>query len=260
MVSRKMGNGTKLASKEDVYSSILKTIKLQKSEEELEQFERLDHKCKIIEENNQQIIVFMEKPVHDSTKPRMRYSIPCKVEGQKAWDAELDINETTNFMTEEVLENLGFVHIEYCDYGRRIVKNAIVEIHDFTFLIDFYVLEYVIKGKPAIVFGRDFLVTTKSMVDFGVGEVRMNLTKLKEEENAENFFNDVMEEVNSSEGNLVKMGKANRNKNCNTSTTTPPTLKIEETPVHTSFPPPPLYRALTKHQKRKIQRSIGFKV
>ncbi|GKA92302.1 hypothetical protein Tco_0814227 [Tanacetum coccineum] len=39
----------------------------------------------------------------------MRYSIPCKVDGQGAWDAELDLADSANYVTKEVLGNMGFV-------------------------------------------------------------------------------------------------------------------------------------------------------
>nr|GEX30754.1 hypothetical protein [Tanacetum cinerariifolium] len=56
------------------------------------------------------------------------------------------------------------------------------KIHGVKFKADVVVLDYVNEEEPSIVFGRDFLVTTKSQVDFGLGEIRINLTKFKKEE------------------------------------------------------------------------------
>nr|GEU48624.1 hypothetical protein [Tanacetum cinerariifolium] len=63
------------------------------------------------------------------------------VDGQGAWDAELDMADSHNYMTEEMVDML----------------------------------------EPLVIFGRDFLVTSKSKVDFGVGEMRIDLTMLEEE-------------------------------------------------------------------------------
>ncbi|GKC77376.1 hypothetical protein Tco_1128150 [Tanacetum coccineum] len=112
-------------------------------------------------------------------------------------------------------------------FMRKMVNDVNVEIHGVKFKADFVVLDYVNEGEPSIMFGRDFLVTTKSQVDFGLGEIRMNLTKFKE--GIEVI--DLTEEVGSSSEEVVKMGKANRNKGYNINKLTPPpSLKVEEIP------------------------------
>nr|GEW14939.1 hypothetical protein [Tanacetum cinerariifolium] len=79
---------------------------------------------------------------------------------------------------ELILEKLGFVRIEYGEYGRKMVKDLKVEIHGFTFLVDFVVLEYEDTNKMLVMFRRNFLVTTKCQVNFGLGEI--DITMLKE--------------------------------------------------------------------------------
>ncbi|GKB39496.1 hypothetical protein Tco_0884438 [Tanacetum coccineum] len=74
----------------------------------------------------------------------------------------------------------GFMRVNFCDYGRKMVNDVNVEIHGVKFKADFVVLDYVNEGEPSIMFGRDFLVTTKSQVDFGLGEIRMNQLCIKE--------------------------------------------------------------------------------
>lgn len=51
----------------------------------------------------------------------MRYSTPCAVEGVKAWDAELNLEYGDNYISEEVLDKLGFVRL---DYGMGEVRNV----------------------------------------------------------------------------------------------------------------------------------------
>ncbi|GJR16372.1 hypothetical protein Tco_0799024 [Tanacetum coccineum] len=130
------------------------------------------------------------------------------IDGQGTWDAELDLADSANYVTEKVLENMGFVHVSLSDYNRKMVNDVNVEIHGVKFKADFVILDYVNEGESSILFGRDFLATTKSQVDFGLGEIRMNLTKFKEGIDVI----DLLEEVGSSGKEVVKMGKANRNK------------------------------------------------
>nr|GEV74236.1 hypothetical protein [Tanacetum cinerariifolium] len=79
-------------------------------------------------------------------------------------------------------------------------------------------------GEP---FMREFLVTTKSQVDFGLGELRINLTTFRE--GIEVI--DITKEVGSSSEEVVQMGKANQNKSYNINKlTTPPSLRLEEIP------------------------------
>ncbi|GKA87096.1 hypothetical protein Tco_0808807 [Tanacetum coccineum] len=118
------------------------------------------------------------------------------------------------------------------------------------FKADFVVLDYVNEGEPSILIGRDFLVTTKSQVDFGLGEIRMNLTKFKEGIDVI----DLLEEVGSSSGEVVQMGKENRNKGYNINKLTPPpSLRLEEIPPTSTIPPQPIYHPLTPKQKEKMK-------
>nr|GEW57633.1 hypothetical protein [Tanacetum cinerariifolium] len=139
-----------------------------------------------------------------------------------------------NYMTEEMFNKLGFVRVDYEDYRRKMVKEVRVEIHGFTFLVDFVVIGYADEGEPSVIFGRDFLVTTKSKVDFGSGEMRIDLTMLEEERDMNALLIELvehMEEVGSSNRDLVKMGKASRIKGHNVNKLTPqPPPKIEEIP------------------------------
>ncbi|GJR88187.1 hypothetical protein Tco_0212198 [Tanacetum coccineum] len=69
------------------------------------------------------------------------------------------------------------------------------------------------EGEPSVIFGRDFLVTRKSKVDFGVGEMRIDLFMLEEERDIDALLVELvetMDEVGSSNGELVKMGKLAR--------------------------------------------------
>ncbi|GJY39939.1 hypothetical protein Tco_0426303 [Tanacetum coccineum] len=219
-------------------------------------FDALEHKSVVIEEDNQKIIIFTKAPLRAFGEPFMRYSLPCKVDGQGAWDAELDLTDSANYVMKKVLENMGFVRINFSDYGRKMVNDVNVEIHEVKFKADFVVLDYVNKGEPSIVFGRDFLATTKSQVDFRLGEIRMNLTKFKE--SIDVIY--LLEAVGSSSGEVVKTGKANRNNGYNINKLTPPpSLRLEEIPPTSAIPPQLIYYPLTLNQKEKMKEVLDIK-
>ncbi|GKA57581.1 hypothetical protein Tco_0756769 [Tanacetum coccineum] len=209
-------------------------------------FDALEHKSVVIEVDNQKITIFTKAPLRAFGEPFMRYSLLCKVDGQGAWDAELDLADLANYVTEKVLENMGFMHVSLSDYGRKMVNDVNIEIHGVKFKANFVVLDYVNKGEPSILFERDFLATTKSQVNFGLGEIRMNLTKFEEGIDVI----DLLGEVGSSSEEVVKMGKANRNIDYNINKLTPPpSLRLEEIPPTSTIPPQPIFHPLTPKKK-----------
>ncbi|GJU80469.1 putative reverse transcriptase domain-containing protein [Tanacetum coccineum] len=122
---------------------------------------------------------------------------------------------------------------------------------------------YANEGEPSIVFGRDFLVTTKSKVNFGLGEMRIDLTMLEEKGDIDVLLVELvetMDEVGSTSGELLKMGKASQNKNHHVNKLTPPSpFKIEEIPPPSSIAPQPVYHPLSHKQKEKIKEALDRK-
>ncbi|GJT08160.1 hypothetical protein Tco_0842622 [Tanacetum coccineum] len=217
-----------------------------KSKEELTLFEALDHKSVIVNEGGH------------------RSSLPCDVDGQGAWDAELDMADSFNYIMEERFDMLGFVRVNYGKYRRNMVIEVCVEVHGFTFLVDFVVIGYANEGEPSVIFGRYFLVTSKSRVDFGIGKMCIDLTMLEEMKDIYVMLDALvenLEKVGSFNGDLVKMGKASRNKNHNVNKLTPPLqLKIEEIPPISAITPPlPIYHPLTQKQKEKVKEALDHK-
>ncbi|GKC78284.1 hypothetical protein Tco_1129058, partial [Tanacetum coccineum] len=165
-----------------------------KSKEELELFDPLEHKSVIVKEGSHRVVVFKKAPSRAYSKPFTRFSLPCNMNSQGAWDAELDMADLFNYITEERFDILGFVRVDYGKYGRKMVKKVRVEIHGFTFLVDFVVIGYANEGDPSVIFGRDFLVTSKSRVDFGIGEMRIGLTMLEEMKDIDVILDCLVEE------------------------------------------------------------------
>ncbi|GJU54412.1 hypothetical protein Tco_1228126 [Tanacetum coccineum] len=162
-------------------------LTVEKSKEEIELFEALNHKSVIVNEGSHRVVVFKKAPPRAYTRQFIRFSFPCNVDGQ-----------------------------DYGKYGRKMVRDVRVEIHGFTFLVDFVVIGYANEGEPSVLFGRDFLVTSKSRVDFGIGEMRIDLTMLEEMKEIDAMLDALvenLEEVGSSNGDLLKIGKASSNKN-----------------------------------------------
>ncbi|GJT00094.1 ribonuclease H-like domain-containing protein [Tanacetum coccineum] len=189
-------------------------LTVEKSKEELELFEALDHKSVIVNEGSHRVVVFNKAPPRAYSKPFTRFSLPCDVDGQ-----------------------------DYRKYGRKMVKEDRVEIHGFTFLVDFVVIGYANKGEPSM----HIVSHAEEMKDIDV-----MLDKLVEN----------LEEEGSSNGDLVKMGKASRNKNHKVNKLTPPPqLKFEEIPpISAIASPSPVYHPLTIKTKEKMNEAFGIKL
>nr|GEU73405.1 hypothetical protein [Tanacetum cinerariifolium] len=124
-------------------------LTVEKSKEELELFKVLDHKSVIVNDGSHKVVVFKKVPPRSYSKPFTSFSLPCDVYSQGVWDAKLDMADSFNYMTKERFDQLGFVQVDYGKYGERWLE-------------------------------RDFLLTSKSRVDSGIGEMRIDLTMLEE--------------------------------------------------------------------------------
>ncbi|GJZ20626.1 reverse transcriptase domain-containing protein [Tanacetum coccineum] len=76
---------------DDRDSSETRMGRIEKSEEELEMFEALEHKSVVVESGKHKVVVFTKAPPRAYSEPFMRFSTPCGVDGQEAWDEELDL-------------------------------------------------------------------------------------------------------------------------------------------------------------------------
>ncbi|GJT77018.1 putative ribonuclease H-like domain-containing protein [Tanacetum coccineum] len=206
-------------------------LTIEKSKEKLELFEALDHKSVIVNDGSHKVVVFKKAPPHAYSKPFTRFSLPCDVDGQGAWDAKLDMADSFNYMTEERFDQLGFVRVDYGKYGRKMAREVRVEIHGFTFLVDFVVIDYANEGEPSVIFGRDFLVTSMSRVDFGIGEMRIDLNMLEEMKDIDVILDKLVENLE----------------------------EVEIPPISTIAPPSPIHHPLTQKQKEKVKEALDRK-
>nr|GEX33111.1 hypothetical protein [Tanacetum cinerariifolium] len=81
-----------------------KELGMRSSAKEANLFDALEHKSVVIKVDNQKIVIFTKVPLRAFGEPFMRYSIPCKVDWKGAWDAELDLADSANYVMVEVLE------------------------------------------------------------------------------------------------------------------------------------------------------------
>ncbi|GJS88709.1 hypothetical protein Tco_0771345 [Tanacetum coccineum] len=172
----------------------------------------------------------MEDILDDGDSLEARKLTVGKMVGQGAWDAELDMADSFNYMTEERFDQLGFVRVDYGKYGRKM----------------------------------RFLVLQRVRVDLWNDEMRIDLTMLVEMKDIDVMLDklvEYLEEVGSSNGDLVKMDKASRNKNHKVNKLTPPPqIKIEEIPsISAIAPPSPIYHPLTQKQKEKVKEALDRK-
>nr|GEW78594.1 hypothetical protein [Tanacetum cinerariifolium] len=167
-------------------------------------------------------------------------SSETKIDGQEAWDAELDFAYSHNYITYEMLGKLGFMRLDYGNYGRRMVKEVRIEIHGFNFLVDFMVIDYANEG-----------------------EMQIDITMLEGDKNIDTMLASLLEdvvEVRSTSDELVKMGKANRNKSYNVNKIMLPVLpKIKEIPPISSNALTPIYHPLSLKKKEKILEALDRK-
>ena len=220
-------------------------------------------------EPKKRVVVFTRAPSKKYDAPHMRYSTPCAVEGIKAWDAELNMEYGDNYITEDVLDKLGFVRLDYEDYGRKKVKDVKVNIHGHIFKVDFVVLDYCNSDEPEVVFGRDFLVTTKCTVDFALSELKINITNLEEEKEVDEMIAELcegMEKKKEGKEEVCKMGKANRKKGTLNKLTQPSNPKVTNSTSSSSSLPstppnsPKVTQPLTNEQKEAILENLEEKI
>nr|GEW21968.1 hypothetical protein [Tanacetum cinerariifolium] len=206
-------------------------LTVEKSKEELELFDALEYKSVFIKEGSHMVVMFKKASSRAYRKPFIRFSLPCDVDGQGAWDVELDMADSFNYIKEEKFEKLGFVRVDNENYEKKMVKEVRVEIHGFTFFVDLVMIGFANEGEPLVIFGRDFLVTSKSSVDFGIGEMRINLTMLEEMKDIDVMLDclvEIMEEI--------------------------------EIPLISSIAPPSLiYHPLSQKQKEKVKEALDRK-
>ncbi|GJU19151.1 DNA-directed DNA polymerase [Tanacetum coccineum] len=220
-------------------------------------------KKKVMEKMKREVVVFTKAHSREYCEPFMRFSTPCGVDGNEACDAELNLAYCDNYIMEEMLNMIGFIRLDCGDCGRKMVKDVRVKIHGYDFHVDFVVLEYGNEREPSVVFGRNFLIATKSQVDFGLGETRIDITMLKEDRDVDTLLANLVEdmvEIREMSSEVVKIGKANRIKNYNVNKITPPTLpKIEEIPPPSSSTSQPIFYPLLPKQKDNILEALDRK-
>ncbi|GKG02441.1 hypothetical protein Tco_0310077 [Tanacetum coccineum] len=141
------------------------------------------------EKLKREVVLFTKAPLREYCEHFMRLSTPHGVEGKGAWEGEFDLAYGDNYI--------------------KMVRDVKVAIHGYDFYADFVVANYVDEREPSFVIGRSFLVTTRSHVDFGLGDMQIDITMLKEEKNVDTLLANLVEdmvEVGSMSGELVKMG------------------------------------------------------
>ncbi|GKA27376.1 DNA-directed DNA polymerase [Tanacetum coccineum] len=147
-------------------------------------------KEKVSEEVKHEVVVFSKATSREYCEHFMRFSTPCDVEGNRSWDAEINLAYVDKYMSEEMLNTLGFIRLDYGDYGRKMTISM--------------------NEEPSIAFGRNFLVATKSQVDFGLGEMRIDITMLKEDRDVDTLLENLVEdmvEIGEMRSELVKIEK-----------------------------------------------------
>ena len=205
------------------------------------------------------MVVFTKAPPKEFDSPHVRYSTPCAVEGVRAWDAELNMEYGDNYISEDVLGKIGFVKVDYVDYGRKKVRDVKVNIHGHIFKVDFVVLDYCFTDEPEVVFGRDFLVTTKCTLDFALKELRIDIAELEHEQKVDEMIEELRKEMDLEE--VCKMSKASRKRSPSNKLTQPTTPKTSSSSSSLTPPiSPKVTQPLSHEQKEAIMENLETKI
>ncbi|GJX46383.1 hypothetical protein Tco_0271573 [Tanacetum coccineum] len=179
-----------------------------------------------------------------------------EVEKEAKVDDVMDIVVDTMENAKVKQEIMLYVRLDYGEYGRKVVKDIQVGVNGYDVEADFVVVDYVNEVKPSIMFGRSFLMTRKSQVDFGLGEMKINIAMLRENKDVDALLENLLKnmvEVNDASGEQVKIKKANRLKNYRVNKLTPPVPpKIEEIPKSSSTSSKPIFINYHLNKKRRF--------
>nr|GEV95065.1 hypothetical protein [Tanacetum cinerariifolium] len=125
-------------------------------------FEALEHKSVVVELGKHKVVVFTKAPSRDYSKPFMTFTTPCGVDGQEAWDAELDFTYSHNYIINEMLGKLGFVRLDYEPLDRKYKE-----------------LE---EQKPTVEVLENYMVYWKKLDEVMMGRARLENKELGDKE------------------------------------------------------------------------------
>nr|GEY64490.1 integrase, catalytic region, zinc finger, CCHC-type, peptidase aspartic, catalytic [Tanacetum cinerariifolium] len=171
-------------------------------------------------------------------------------------DDVMDIIINTKENAEVKQENVVFSKAPYREYDEPFMRfSTPCEVERNEAIVD-----YVNEGEPSIVFGMSFLLTTNSQVDFELGEIRINITMLRINNDVDALLKNLLKnmvDISDASGERVKIGKATRLKNYIINKRTPPAPpKTDEIPKSSSTPSQSIFHQLSPQQKEKIIEAL----
>ncbi|GKC65474.1 hypothetical protein Tco_1098072 [Tanacetum coccineum] len=108
-----------LESMLDDGESPMKKEDLVKEGAEMERIDAMEIVENVRKKVKHEIVVFTKAPYREYCEPCMGFSTPCVVEGNQVWDAELNMAYYDNYMSEDMLNTLGYVRLDYSEYRRK---------------------------------------------------------------------------------------------------------------------------------------------
>ncbi|GKB68694.1 zinc knuckle CX2CX4HX4C containing protein [Tanacetum coccineum] len=172
--------------------------------EKVDAMDVIDAKEKVPEKIKHEVFVFTKAPLQEHCEPFMRFSTPFGVKQNGAWDAELNLAYYDNYMSEDMLNTLGFVRL---DYGRKMVKEVRVEIHGYDFHADFVVVDYVNEGEPSIE-DKDVDTLLANLVEDMVEVENMSDDLVKMDmATSDSVATNLIDKIKNNDSKMVKDGK-----------------------------------------------------
>ncbi|KAK5839228.1 hypothetical protein PVK06_008002 [Gossypium arboreum] len=112
------------------------------------------------------------------------FTIPCLIGSLDINHALADLGAIINIMPYKMFKQLGLgkpkqtrMSIQLVDktirFPRGIIEDVLVKVDKFIFPIDFVVLDIEKDNNTALILGRPFLATAKTIIDVGIGELTL---------------------------------------------------------------------------------------
>nr|GEW85461.1 hypothetical protein [Tanacetum cinerariifolium] len=171
--------------------------KIEKSEEELEMFKALEHKSVVMEVNKHNVVVFTKAHPRECSESFMRFFTPCVVDGQ---EEDIDIDTMLASLVEG-MDEIGSASNELVNMGKHNVV-VFTKAHPRECSESFMRGDVGKLGFVRLNYGGTFhyvrkrlLGTTKCKVDFGLGEIQIDLTMLEEDIDIDTMLASLVEDI-----------------------------------------------------------------
>ncbi|KAK5826189.1 hypothetical protein PVK06_021104 [Gossypium arboreum] len=128
----------------------------------------------------------LQNKLPNKLKDPESFTITCLISSLDVNNALADLGASINVMPYKMFKELGLgkpkqtrMRIQLADktirFPRGIIEDVVVKIDKFIFPVDFIVLDIEEDSNTPLILGRPFLVTAKTIIDVGTGELTLRV-------------------------------------------------------------------------------------